>query len=95
MDTVTIEEAVLEADEPIVGDEMPLSNEPEPEPREPLTPEQQLIADTIAKSDDLYVPSDGALANTQVLLNEIQGHSLQGYDSKEAFFTGHSVVCAF
>jgi hypothetical protein len=58
---------------------------------EELSGEAQIIADTIAKSDESYVPSEQAMVNTEILLQEVTGHTLNDYNDKEAFFTGHNI----
>jgi hypothetical protein len=56
-----------------------------------LDPEAKIIAETIAKSDEMYIPSENALSNTEILLKEVRGPLLTEYDSKENFFTGRNV----
>jgi hypothetical protein len=53
--------------------------------------EAMKLADTITKSDKLYIPSKKVLASTPFLMKEVAGASLENYSGKEGLFSERDV----
>merc|ERR1711935_381176 len=53
--------------------------------------ESKKLTDRITESDDLYIPSEKALASTPLLIKEVSGESLENYNGKEGLFSERDV----
>ena len=75
----------------IPGSKSPTKKEvPSPE-HNFINDEAMKLAYTITKSDELYIPSKKALANTPLLMQEVAGTPLENDNSKELYISERDV----